>query len=106
MRINTIIFPFTRSSDGEKQLDEPHPGLFNLHHLKVEGWALTQPCAFPESLIRRKSSKKTNSVFILLPAYRQDKKLGKIEKIIWQMDLSCQRLGFWPSILLWPSSFS
>lgn len=38
-----IVFPFTRSSDEERRLDGPHPGLFNLHHLKVEGWALIQP---------------------------------------------------------------
>lgn len=40
---HTIIFPFTKSSDGERRLDGPHPGLFNLHHLKVEGWELIQP---------------------------------------------------------------
>lgn len=27
---HTIVFPFTRSSDEERQLDRPHPGLFSL----------------------------------------------------------------------------
>lgn len=38
---------------------------------------------FPESLSRKKSSKKTNSIFILIAAYRQENKQGKSEKVIW-----------------------
>lgn len=53
-----IVFPFTRSSDGERQLDGPYPGLFNLQHLKVEGWHLASLDAFPklssEATLQRK----------------------------------------------------
>lgn len=89
-----IVFPFTKISDGERWHDGPHPGLCDLHHLKVEGWHLSSPDVYPESLIRRKSSKKTNSIFILLPAHRQENKQVKGEKG-YLVDLNYLRLGFW-----------
>lgn len=49
--------------------------------LKLRDGHLSSLDAFPESLIRRKSSKKTNSIFILLPAYRQENKQEKEERL-------------------------
>lgn len=63
---------------------------------------------FPKSLIRSKSSKKTNSVAILIPAHRQESKQRQKEnalKVIWWTRVT-QGWGFGPNVLLWFSSFS
>lgn len=72
--------------------------------LRLRDGHLSSLDAFPESLIRRKSSKKTNSIFIL-PEHRQASKQGKKEEVIWWTSIA-QDWGFERSILLWVSSLS
>lgn len=60
--------------------------------LRLRDGHLSSLEAFPESLIRRKSSKKTNSIFILLLA--QTGKQTRKERRGYLVDLSCSRWGF------------
>lgn len=61
--------------------------------------------AFPESLIRRKASRKTNNIFVLLPAHRRVDKQRRKEKFLWWTSVA-QGWDLGPDIFLWFSSFS
>ena len=88
-----IVFSFTRSSDEERRLDGPHPGLFNLHHLKVEGQALIQPWCVPR-ISHQKEIFKENKEHIHSPRAQTGEQTRK-ERRGYLVDLNCPRLGFW-----------
>lgn len=60
--------------------------------LRLRDGHLSSLEAFPESLIRRKSSKKTNSIFILLPVQTGEQTTKEGGGFL--VDVSCSRWGF------------
>lgn len=106
VRINTRLFSLSQGAVmGRGDLMDPIQVCSIYIILRLRDGHLSSLDAFPESLIRRKSSKKTNGIFILLPSYRQANKQGKKEKVIWWTSVA-QDWGLGPHILLCLSSFS
>lgn len=84
VRINTQLFSLSQGAvTGRGDMMDPIQVCSAYIFLRLRDGHLSRLDAFPESLIRRKSSNKTNSIFILLPAHRQENKQEKKEKLIW-----------------------
>lgn len=111
-RINTWLFflPFHKEQWWGETTSWPLPGLFHWQHLQVEGWALGQPQCGPQISHQMQSSKKTNSIFILSSAHRQENKQGKrvsaLNVIWWAQFLKVRSLGLTSCLTFPPSSNS